>query len=129
MLEPAQFEEVVIATFQVCLFQDGENRTQGVLIEGVTRSVLFHSDRLKTYHSVIVSLLGQLSDGFRVSKWGGASFLAAHYDRHGRMWTNNQYVVDQLVMLGLAIGMVEFNSPRETWSDSLENAPFFKVKL
>lgn len=114
--------------FLDCLFKDGEETKDHVVAEGIVQTVGFHPGRLEDHRSEIEALLGELPDEFKASNGGGWSFLNACMDRHGNQWTGLHQVMEQLVQLGIAIGKVEYQLPREAWSALPGGMPYFVIK-
>jgi hypothetical protein len=124
MLSPQR----VISVFSDCLLQEGGDRSKEVLAYGIVITVSFDSERLESHREEIETLLDELPDEFMQSKGGGMSFLHACKNKRGRMWTGMHVVVDQLFTLGIAIGKVEFCSPRDTWHLLPGGVPYLVIK-
>ena len=52
---------------------------------------------------------------FNKNDSGGWSFLALCMDKNGEIWGEHESV-EELICLGIAIGMVGYSTPREMWS-------------
>lgn len=113
--------------FKACLFQDGEDTSRHVLAEGILTTAGFHPERIEVYREEIRAMLGELPGDFQ-PQGGGASFLGACMDRYGRQWANIHATVEQLLMLGLALEMVEYCAPREQWLSLYGGMPYFVIK-
>ncbi len=99
-----------------------------VLVEGITGAEEFDFERLQANVEEIEQMLLELPDVYRESHGGGMSFTQACIDRHGNQWTGMQMVMNQLFMLGLAIGKVESLLPREMWDALPGGMPYYVIK-
>ncbi|NCC20408.1 hypothetical protein EOM33_05135 [Candidatus Saccharibacteria bacterium] len=114
--------------FGDCLFKDGEGTNDHIVAEGVIQTVGFHPGRIEEHRQEIHDMLTELPDEFKTSGGGGYSFLYACLDRHGDQWTGVHQTQEQLVLLGIAIGEVEYCLPREMWLVLPGCVPYFTVK-
>ena len=120
--------ENVVETMKSCLFPDeGEpDLTKAVMVEGITAKFGFDPERLKAKEADIVSMLAQLPPQFRHDVGGGYSFLAACERADGVQW-GEQRTVDELFVLGMAIGKVKPCLPRAMWSALPGGMPYYVV--
>lgn len=114
--------------FRACLFKDGEDTTNHVKVHGITTNVGFHPGRLKEHEAEIAEMLGELPDQFKESGGGGWSFLNACNDKHGHQWTSFHRTMEQLFQLGIGIGKVECQLPREMWGTLPGGMPYYVIK-
>jgi len=110
-----------------CLFQEGENTDYPVLAEGIMSNVGFHKERLNKNSDNIVSMLDKLPKEFQRDSGGGMSFLNACNDCNGNQWTGLHKIMEQLFMLGLAIGKVKCLMPRSMWKVLPGGMPYYVV--
>jgi len=112
-----------------CLFKQGEEHLHptAILARGVVTSLGFHPDRLESHREEIRELLSQLPDTFKKESGGGMSFLNACNTQDGTQWGEHRNI-DELIMLGLATGMVQFCLPREVWGALPGGMPYFWVE-
>lgn len=113
--------------FLDCLYKDGEDTSSHVKAEGITSTVGFNPDRLNSHKAEIEAMLGELPDEFKKSGGGGMSFLNACNDKHGNQWTGLHRTMEQLFQLGIAIGKVECQLPREMWQALPGGMPYYVV--
>ncbi len=121
-------QSVVESIFLDCLFKDGEVSSNHVLAEGITMTVGFNPGRIETHKAEIEALLDELPDQFQASGGGGWSFLNACEDKHGNLWTGLHRRMEQLFLLGIAIGKVEYQLPRDMWGALPGGMPYLVVK-
>ena len=113
--------------FLDCLFRDGEDTSNQIKAEGVVRNVGFHPGRLEIHRAEIETMLDELPDAFKKSGGGGWSFLNACEDKHGSQWTSLHQRMEQLFQLGLAIGKVKYQLPREMWTMLPGGMPYLVI--
>ncbi len=119
----------VLQIFAACIFDEKKDTDgSGVKVEGITQNVEFNIRRLTSYKREIAALLNELSDDFKMPGGGGMSFLAACHDKHGNLWTDLHQRMEQLFLLGLAIGKVECMMPRKMWSLLPGGMPYYLIQ-
>ena len=113
------------------LFLDDELKTdiikQAIYVNGPITNVGFHPERLEKHREEVKDLLSQLPEPFRKSKGGGWSFLMACANSKGELWGEHRNV-EQLVLLGLALKMVDYLAPRELWKFFPGSLPYFVIE-
>ena len=123
-LKSSRVEEI----FRDCLYKVGESTDDHIPVEGIVIHVGLNPTRVQDHRTEIESMLGELPDEFKASGGGGWSFLNACNDRHGRQWTDYHQRMEQLFILGMAIGKVELQLPRELWNVLPGGMPYYIVK-
>lgn len=123
VLDPDRVETI----FKNCLFLDGEDTSQYVKAEGITLNVGLHPKRLENHRTEIEAMLDELPDPFKKSIGGGYSFLGACDDRHGNQWTGLHRRMEELFLLGIAIGKVELCAPRSMWNVLPGGMPYYTI--
>ncbi len=86
-------------------------------VDGITKRFRLHLDRLREKREKIKAWLLALPYGFR--KPGGSWFLNASRQANGRQWSESQDRIEQLFLLGMGLDLVEYQMPRELWTDGL----------
>lgn len=112
--------------FKHCLFLPGEPTDNAVKVDGVVSSFGFHPERLEGGRHLVADWLQQLPEQFQYDKGGGWSFLQACVDKDGRQWGEHRNI-EQLMCLGLALGLVTMLMPKEMWSVLPGGMPYFMV--
>lgn len=120
--------EQVNAIFIDCLFKDGEDTSNHIKAEGIVHTVGFHPGRLESHRAEIEAMLDELPEQFKQSGGGGWSFLNACNDKHGNQWTGLHLHMEQLFQLGIGIGKVQCQMPREMWLLLPGGVPYYVVK-
>lgn len=123
MIDPERVNEI----FFDCLFKEGENTNKHIKAEGILQSVGFHPERIESHKIEIETMLDELSDDFKESGGGGASFLLACNDRHNNQWTGLHERMEQLFQLGMGVGRVKCLMPREMWQLLPGGMPYYVV--
>ena len=116
-------------TFRDCLFKDGEDTTNHIMAEGIMTNVGFHPDRLESHKPTIEEMLAELPKEFNEATGGGWSFLNACNDKNGDQWTGLHQTMEQLFLLGIAMGKVKIQLPREMWSVLPGGMPYLVVDI
>lgn len=110
------------------VIKDCLNDTDGEMCKAVLVSARLDSKRLEAHREQILSMLSQLPEQFMRSCGGGWSFLNACVDADGRQWYDAHRTIDILVLLGIAIGAVEFVfTQRELWRVLPGGMPYFVI--
>lgn len=108
----------VTETFMHCFFTEEElkkgtpTKEEYVAGNGVMNSIAFHKGRLEESRDKVKEMLTHLSPMFYTEGGGGYSFLYMCSTKDEVQWTGQQRIVDQLVILGNALGYVTL-TPRE----------------
>jgi hypothetical protein len=114
-----------------CLFNDGEDSSKHVAAQGVhIQNIGFHPERLEKHRFEISALLDLLPNEFRAKELGGGdgwSFLQACNDKNGNQWGEHKDM-EALLMLGQAIGRVEWLLPRNLWCLLPHGMPYLRIK-
>lgn len=119
--------ENVKSVLMYVLFKKDEDATNAVIAEGCMGRMGFHPGRLEEKSSDISAMLDELPSDFHQSGGGGHTFLNACMNKDGDQWTGMHQAVDELLMLGLAIGRVRYVMPRELWSMFPGGMPYFVI--
>lgn len=124
--------EAVTDVFKDCFFTEDEIQgssppDDAVIVEGIMITVGFHPKRLELHTDDIMAFLMELPVMFRENEGGGWSFLNACLDRHGDQWTSYHEVMEQLFLLGIAIGHVQELLPRSLWSILPGGVPYYVI--
>lgn len=129
--------DAVTALFMDSLFKDEELPEDGsapegaVMVEGIIHAVGFHPERLESHREEVKAMLLELPLPFRMSegeKGGGWSFLNACNNKDDEQWTGFHAIMEQLFVLGIGLGLCEFQLPREVWSVLPGGMPYIGIK-
>lgn len=115
-----------------CMFVRGEDTHNHIIGEGVINKFGFHPQRLKESEEDVLFLLRQLPKDFQDKRYGdgmgdGQSFLNAYIDKDGNQW-GEHLDIEKLIVLGKALGLVDYCFPREMWPELPGGLPYFVVK-
>jgi hypothetical protein len=108
------------------IFEATISNTGDIEVEGLTKCI-FSREKIEPYQDEIFEMLKCLPDNFMQSKGGGWSFLNACQDNKGNQWTGSQRYMEQLFLLGMAIGKVNLLMPREMWKVLPGGVPYYSV--
>lgn len=116
--------------FLDCFFEDSVgaiNAVNAVLVEGVLHNYGFDPQKLKDHENEIIEMLNELPRNFHSTNGGGGwSFLNACEDKNGNLW-GEHVNVEQLLVLGLAIGKASFLFPKDMWQLLPGGMPYFSI--
>ena len=127
--------EKVEKAFLDCLFKNEElDKTHTkvlsgkfIPVEGIINSVAFHPERLESKRKQVEEWLNALPIEFRKDNGGGWSFLNACNQANGIQWTGLQQRMEQLMMIGIGLGLVDYVMPRELWNILPGGVPYFVI--
>lgn len=125
----------VTGVFHDCLFRDEEVQNGGpdeslvVVAKGIINNIGFHKERLEGHRNEVRSFLSDLPDAFHKGRGDGMSFLNACNTRDGEQWTGEHRVMEQLFLLGMALGYVKCPLPRQLWGALPGGVPYYTVDL
>ncbi len=124
-LKPSKVSEI----FRDCLFAKHEVPASGrpesfVEARGVMIHIGFHPQRLESHRSEVVEMLNDVHPDFRE----GMSFLNFCNDKNGELWTGMQPTCDELITLGVALGLVDVVM-REVQSVLPGGVPYIHVHM
>ena len=113
--------------YRDCLYV-GNDRSKGVGVPNILTPSFryFDKDKIKEHHDEINSMLSQLPNDFKSAT--GANFNRTRLDRHEDTWSPAELSQEQLVQLGIAIGMIMIVEPRAKWSSLPNGRPTLKLK-
>lgn len=109
-------------------FDNAEDRTGAVVVEGIMTNCGFHPGRLESHREEIRELLSQLPRQFHTEmaeQGGGWSFLNACMTEAGELWTGDHLTMEKLFLLGTALEMVVCLLPREMWPALPGGMPYY----
>ena len=115
----------VLDTFLHCLFYKEEDATNNVYAEGILLNANFHPERLKSREKLISDMLKELPDSFRTT---GNSFLNMCINKDGEQWCDLHQVMEQLLLLGIAVGKVQYLQSRDCWGNFEGGMPYIFIK-
>lgn len=126
--------EAVEAAFLSCLFApeeivEGKAPEGAVIVEGITNKFGFHPQRLEAIRETVTRWLRALPTEFLQSGGGGWSFLNACNQVDGRQWADFHRHMEQLFCLGLGLGLVKSQIPRDMWDVLPGGMPYYVVLL
>jgi hypothetical protein len=129
IIEPEEVEAALVD----CLYRpeeiDGDNVPDGVVaVEGITSKYGFHPERLEGHRTQVAGWLSLLPKQFREEEGGGWSFLNACNQEGGTQWTGLHQRMEQLFCLGMGLGLVECQLPREVWPSLPGGVPYYAIR-
>lgn len=111
-----------------CLFGPTEKTDGAVIVQGIYLKIGLDPVRLEKHRADISEMLSQLPAMFMENSGGGWSFVNAVVNNQGEQWADAHSTVEELLVLGLAIGKIAYNAPRALWTSLPGGMPYFYVK-
>ncbi|RQP03982.1 MAG: hypothetical protein D1H97_20380 [Paracoccus sp. BP8] len=90
---------------------------------------MLHPLRVAKFKTAIEDHLLLLSDEFMADGGGGSSFLNMCVDKQGVQWTGMQSIIEELLILGIAIGAATYVVPRFLWDGLPGGVPYILIEV
>lgn len=123
--DEALYERIQLA------FNAGEEMPEGLIaVSGIVSTFVFDEAKLEAHKDEILEMLADLPDEFLTETQGGGggwSFLNGCMRRDGVQWTGFHRQQETLFCLGMGIGAVEEQLPRDMWSKLPGGVPYYTV--
>lgn len=116
--------ELTRDAFVDCHFKEGEDATYHVTVQGLTRVFRLHPQRLEEKRDLVKALLAELPTEFKE----GWTFLNLCNTKNGEQWTGMQQVCEQLVVMAIGLGLMEYCMPKEMWAVLPGGVPYLMIK-
>jgi hypothetical protein len=100
------------------------NRKSLQTVQGFSQDFLIDTTG---HEEEIGQMLQELPEKFHEKTGDGWSFLNAFEDKDGNIWTGFHFVVEQLLVMGIATGRVSWLFPDTMWPYLPGHAPYFVV--
>lgn len=103
--------------FISCLFVEGEDTTNAIIVDTIPGKVGFHPERLELSRQVVIDVIREMPMNFRPKKKGGSdgwSFLNLCMTKDGDHWAE-QPTINEFIALAFALKLGKFLLPREFW--------------
>lgn len=112
---------LVYDTITDCLYSDSKDATNAVLVDGPIHNFGFNPERLESKRDIVQMLISELPENLKER----AHFLELYKNKNGETWTEKDMDVESLVVLGIALGLLEYKYSRFVWPFGL---PYLKIK-
>lgn len=116
--------ELTQNAFMDCLFKEGEDTNNHVEVEGIINMYGLHPQRLEEKRELVMALLAELPKEFKE----GWTFLKLCITKSGEQWTDMHRICEQLVVMSIGLGLMEYCLPREMWSLLPGGVPYIIIK-
>ena len=107
-----------------CLYEDDVLVTEDSIVKGITMDVAFNPKKVEKNKEEINLLLDNIHKKFEE----GWTFLNLCLDKNENFWTGNHATMEKLLLLGLAIGRIEYCCDREMWHILPAGMPYIFIK-
>lgn len=116
--------KLVSKAFMECLFDEDEDSSNYVRVEGITTNFRFNPQRLEKKRELVTELLTQLPVQFKE----GYTFLNMCTNKDGEMWTGEHRVCEMLATMAIGLNLMSYCFPREMWQFLPGGVPYLIVK-
>ena len=120
----SNMSELTRTAFMDCLFKEGEDTTNYVKVEGITNMFGLHPQRLEEKRELVTALLAELPEEFKE----GYTFLNFCTTKNGEQWTGIHRICEQLIVMAIGLGLMEYCMPREMWAFLPGGVPYLIIK-
>lgn len=117
-------EQRVCEVYRACLFNDNEIKDEIPVYdfsvgEGIREVAVFNTDRLNEHKGEVLDMIEHIENIYL-----GPHFMQLCVADNGDLWTGDHHMVDRLVQLGVATGILEYTIPREMWQYLPNELPY-----
>lgn len=116
--------ELVRKSFMECLFKEGEDTSNYVKVEGIMNNFQLHPQRLEEQRELVTTMLAELPVKFKE----GYTFLNICTNKNCELWTGDQRVCEQLIVMAIGLDLMSYCFPREMWAILPGGVPYLIVK-
>ena len=124
IITATNMSELVSKSFMDCLFKEGEDTSNYVKVEGIINNFGLHPQRLEEKRELVTALLAELPIEFKK----GYTFLNICTNKNGELWTGDQRVCEQLIVMAIGLDLMSYCLPREMWAILPGGVPYIIVK-
>lgn len=121
----SNMSEWVKYAFNKCIIQENEDTSVQLKVNGLDRVYCFDPNRLEQCRFIITKLVSNLPESFN-SKYGDTFFnIIKSKDDH--IWTNDIKDCEQLVILAVGLGLMEYTFEPRMWKCLPNGMPIIRV--
>jgi len=124
MSDTTNMSEIVRKAFEDSLYKQGDNMDTAVSVEGLVHTYMFNPERLKEMRASISEVVAMLPERFHA----GDTFLNLCKTQNDELWTGDQTVCEQLVVMAIGLGLMEYCFSREVWRMLPGGVPYIIVR-
>lgn len=124
VINATNMSQLVQEAFRDCLFKDGEDTSNHIKVEGIVQNFGFHPQRLEDKRELITAILAELPAVFKE----GYTFLNICETKNGELWSGSHERCEQLVVLAIGLGLMDYCFPREMWLILPGSMPYVIIK-
>lgn len=116
--------ENVSEILKECLYQEGEDTSNHLSVEGIKRTFGFNPEKLEKHKESIREMVSQVHPMFQQ----GWSFLNLCMKNDSETWASDHSSMEELMCLGVATGFMVLPAPRDMWHLLAGGMPYIIVK-
>ena len=124
MIESQQVTKIFLESM---IDPSGAESIDHAKVQGLVGIALLSTSILEKYRDTVKNWLSQFESAFYESTGGGYTFLNLCYTADGEQWIGEQRVMNELVMLGIGLGLCDWLmfEMRQAFPD---NVPYVVIK-
>ena len=116
--------KIVKEAFEGSLYKEGDNIATAISVEGIVHTYMFNPERLEKMRASILEVVAMLPERFNQ----GYTFLDLCKTKDDELWTDNQFVSEQLVVMSIGLGLMEYCFSRDVWKMLPGGVPYIIVR-
>lgn len=121
--------EIVNTIFERCLLIGTKiEESDQIIIDCIVQKFVLSKSEIQNNKDEIVRILNCMHDNFKLGSGGGWSFLRLPFDKYDRHWCEHP-TAEKLCALGIALGIVKFQFPRDLWESLPGGVPYLVIDL
>lgn len=124
IITATNMSQLVSEAFMKCLFEEGEDTSNYVKVEGITNNYELHPQRLEEQRELVTAMLAELPVEFKE----GYTFLNICTNKNGELWTGDHRVCEQLIVMAIGLDLMSYCLPKEMWAILPGGVPYIIVK-
>ena len=124
-LTASVMSELTSKAFFEC-FSEDEYTANCLDVEGLFCIYVLNATRLEENRELVTALLAELPEEFSFDE--GSSFLNVCLTKNGIQWTVSEYVCEQLTLMAIGLGLMEYVHPRSKWRRLPGGVPYLRIK-
>lgn len=115
--------------FHDCLFRDGEDHSNMVVIKGIIKDIHFNAKKISLHKEKITTLCNQLyiANPENKHKIGGHNYVNMCKRNDGKCWSDFQEEMVYLLLLGISIGKMDIPNYNGKYCYSATRIPYVTV--
>ena len=119
-----KMSEIVRMSFDKSLFKEGDDISARVEVDGISHMFYFDPKRLEEQREILSEVISMLPEKFKE----GYTFLDLCRTKADELWTGEQLVCEELVVMSIGLELMTYCFSREIWKVLPGGVPYIIVK-